>query len=1059
MEPPGLRATLRRAGLACAAGVWIGAIAGVATALADFGAHWLFMDSSRDRAWLLLRLLSLQPAIGAGFGAVAACLAAWSGAPIAWLTQRFALDLGSLATRQRAAGGAYSVLFSALLMPAQWSVARLLFSGGKMSRVAHKPLWIVLCAVVLALGCALACFVAQRIFTSARTAGPGAARRTLALLFGLGFAIGKLNQWVLPNLYDYLHAALSVGTWATYALAVAVLGARAWDARVLTPKVLWSGLGVALLLMMTARLSLASLDQNQNVRVALGSADMPHSRTLLFGLAPWLGRVDAASADLAKLRAASARERRQQLQQPSDLPLLDDAHVLLITVDALRADHLGLHGYARGVTSELDALGARGVVFDNAYAQAPHSSYSLCSMMTSEYLHETLELGQPPPQATLPRLLTAAGYHTAAFYTLGIFHTAGERLATYEEDAFGFALHDHQDRPAEQMTDRVLAEIDRTMARGEPNSLFWVHYFDVHEPYEATTLGNSDMDRYDSELLATDRAIGRLVRSAEQRLKKPLIIVVTADHGEEFHEHGGVYHGSSLYQEQVHVPLIFVVPGLPPAHRVAPVESIDITPTLLALLGVERAPSMRGVDLRPAFLGRASERPVFSAVIHKKMAVSWPHKLVADLRFGSFELYDLAHDPGERDNRADRDPQRLRSLRGEIYAWLDSLAPTASDSSRHDLALEWGRLGDRRAVAPLSTLLLDAQAPSATRTEAARLLGKLADDAASESLFVATQAADPWVAAEAAIALGRMFDPRAARMLRRLVVSEDPGVRSRAGVSLGRLRDPAAVPSLIDTLWLAPNPYEREEAVRWLGRLRDERALDPLMNLLPETRTRHLVVVALGELGDPRAFAPLTHVLAWDRNTNVRDGVVRGLAMLGDPRALDVVLPLISEDPALRNTGESLVRLHALDRKRIGGADLDAASGGFTHCHSGPLRHDWDFLHRTYCTTEREHVALRLNVPNSVATASMGTVVLLSAKRADSSAAVSLEVSIGQQVLAPVQVDGAWAEYRWTLEPGALHKGPLRAELHVKDPAARVQVDHLLLIPRTSLDVPVAHGG
>jgi arylsulfatase A-like enzyme/HEAT repeat protein len=1033
-------------------GVWIGACAGIATALGDFGAHWLFMDSARDRIWLLVRLLSLQPAIGAGIGALAGCIAVWSAGPIDRLTRREA-------TRAALRAG----LFSALLTPVLWTIAHLLFTGGKMSRVAHAPLWSVLTALCLTLGCACALFVAQRGFAWARTTSRGAAQRTLALLVALGFAIGKLDQWVLPNLYDYLHAVLSAATWAVFALAVALIGTRLWDAGRLRAAWLGSGLIVALLLFAGARLSLATLDQNQNVRVALGSADMPHSRTLLFAVAPWLRRVDAASADLAKRRASGARERRQQLQQPNDLPVLDDAHVLMITVDALRADHLGLHGYGRGVTRELDALGARGVVFDNAYAQAPHSSYSLCSLMTSEYLHETLELGHAPPQATLPRLLTAAGYHTAAFYTLGIFHTAGEQLALYEEDAFGFALHDHQDRPAEQMTDRVLTEIDRTVARGEPSSLFWVHYFDVHEPYEATTLGTSDMDRYDSELLATDRAIGRLVRSAEQRLKKPVVIVVTADHGEEFHEHGGVYHGSSLYQEQVHVPLIFVAPGVAAARRAAPVESIDITPTLLALLGVERAPTMRGIDLRPAFLGRASERPVFSAVIHKKMAVSWPYKLIADLRFGSFELYDLVRDPGERDNQADREPRRLRSLRGEIYAWLDSLAPTSGDSNRHDLALEWGRLGDRRAVAPLASLLLDEQAASGTRSEAARLLGKLADEAASESLFAATHASDAWVAAEAAIALGRMFDPRAASMLRRLVVSEDPGVRSRAGVSLGRLRDPAAVPSLIDALWLAPNPYEREEAVRWLGRLRDARALDPLMNLLPETRTRHLVVVALGELGDPRAFAPLSHVLVWDRNTNVRDGVVRGLAMLGDPRALDVVLPLVSEDPALRNTAEALVRLHALDRKRIGGVDLDAASSGstsgFAHCFSGPLRHDWDFLHRTYCTTERERAALRLNVPNSVAEACLGSVVLLSAKRADASASVALELSIGQQVLMPVQVDGAWAEYRWELPPGALHKGSLRAEIHVLNPAARVQVDHLLLIPRTSIEAPIAHGG
>ncbi|HEX4353730.1 MAG TPA: HEAT repeat domain-containing protein, partial [Polyangiales bacterium] len=534
------------------------------------------------------------------------------------------------------------------------------------------------------------------------------------------------------------------------------------------------------------------------------------------------------------------------------------------------------------------------------------------------------------------------------------------------------------------------------------------------------------------------------------------------DHGEEFHEHGGVYHGSSLYQEQVHVPLIFVVPGVAPLRRTLPVESIDIAPTLLALLGIERAPTMRGVDLRPALLGRETARPVFSAVIHKKMAVSWPYKLIADLRFGSFELYNLVNDPGERDNLADRDPARLRSLRGEIYAWLDSLAPDAAMTtarSGHDRALEWGRLGDRRAVTPLASLLLDEHASSATRTEAARLLGKLADETASESLFAATHASDAWVAAEAAIALGRMFDPRATKMLRRLVDSEDPGVRSRAAVSLGRLRDRAAVPSLIDALWVAPNPYEREEAVRWLGRLRDVRALDPLLNLLPEPRTRHLVVVALGELGDARAFAPLSHVLSWDRNTNVRDGVVRGFGMLGDPRALDVILPLVSEDPSLRNTGESLVRLHALDRKRIGGADLDAAvsGSGFGHCYVGPLRHDWDYLHRTYCTTERDRAALRLSVPSAVESARYGDIVLLSARRSDASAAVGLEVTIGTHTLPLVQVDGGWNEYRWTLDPGTLPKGSVRAELHVRDRNAHLQVDHLLLVPRTSIETAVAH--
>jgi len=682
--------------------------------------------------------------------------------------------------------------------------------------------------------------------------------------------------------------------------------------------------------------------------------------------------------------------------------------------------------------------------------------------MTSEYLHETTELGITPPERTLPRVLADSGYHTAAFYTQGIFHTAAEQLARYEHDAFGFALHDHQDRPAEQMTDRALEEVERTLTRGEPSSLFWVHYFDVHEPYEATTLGTRDIDRYDSELLATDTAIGRLVQKTRERLSKPVVVVVTADHGEEFHEHGGVYHGSSLYEEQLHVPLLIVAPGVAPRRLAQPVELSDVAPTLLMLVGVERPAGMRGSDLRTLWTDRPHDRgPVFSAVIHKKMVVSWPYKLIADLRFGAFELYNLQQDPLERENRADREPKRVHELRGEVYAWLDSLAPREATATRAAQALEWGRLGDRRAVVSLSELLIDENAGAADRCEAARLLGKLADPAASDPLLSATHTRDPWVAAESAIALGRMFDDRAVTSLRRLVRAEDPGIRSRAAVSLGRLRDQAAVPALIDALWVAPNLYEREEAVRWLGRLRDPSALDALINVLPEPHTRHLVVIALGEVGDPRSFVPLSQVLESDRNTHVRDGVVRGMSMLGDPRALPVVLPLVAADPALRNTGEALVRLHALERKLIAGVDLEANAhgvSGFTHCQSGPWRHDWDFLHRTHCETEHDRAAVKFPLPPQVADDPEGNTLLIELRRADASASVPVELHVAGRVV-QLQVDGVWRDVRVHLTHAELPRGALRVELRAAQPDARLDVDHVLLVPQPQTRPALASDG
>jgi arylsulfatase A-like enzyme len=1041
---------LRRVSIAASAGTWAGTLAGLAAALGDFGAHWLYMESAEDRVALLARLLCLLPALGAAFGALAG----------AWCTLTLPLSAAT-ATRLGFAPGSFRaclVTGVAWALPLLWplaEVARLLWSGGMMSRLPLHSVGIGATFGMLAAGTvtALALFLPFRRWLE--QAPPNPRRQALLLLAAAAFSAAKLNQHVLPNLYDYLHGLLSAVSAAAFGVLFVLLGQR-WLA-VSPPRprfALASGAVLFALLALAAQQGLRALDRNQNVRVALLNPNMPNARSLMLGLGPFLPEVDHQSAALAKRRAETARQRRNarlRAQGSRELPVAEDAHVLLITVDALRSDRLGIHGYARNVTPALDALAARGVSFDRAYAQAPHSSYSLCSLMTSEYLHETLELGQPAPTATLPSVLTQAGYHTAAFYTQGIFHTAGEQLKGFQDSAFGFALHEHQDRPAEEMTDRVLREVDRTLERNEPSTLFWVHYFDVHEPYDATTLGTSDSDRYDSEILATDAAIGRLVREAEARLKKPLIVVITADHGEEFHDHGGVYHGSSLYEEQVRVPLILIAPQLPAARIAAPVESVDIAPTLLGLLGVDVPASMRGHDLRALALGGDSDRgPVFSAVIHKKMVVRWPYKLIADLRFGLYELYDLEHDPRERDNRADRDPQRLDSLRGEVYAWLDSLAPRADAANATAQALEWGRLGDRRAVKPLAALVLNDAASDADRSEAARLLGKLADPDSIEPLLRATHVPAKWVAAESAIALGRMFEPRAAPALRQLIAAEDPGLRSRAAVSLGRLRDKAAVPSLIDALWMAPNQYEREEAVRWLGRLGDARALDPLLNLLPEVHVRHLVVVALGEIGDARAYGPLLDVLRGDRNANVRDGVVRGLAMLGDARAIDAILPLATEEAALQHPSEALVRLHALEAQRIGGADAQRSSGltGFGKCQAGPIHHDWDFLHRTVCFTQAPQASMRLKLPAAVANAPNGSVVLLSLRRTDSTQPTELELSIGDHALPAVRVDGAWSEERWSLPANTLRSGEQRATLRPADPHARFEVDHVLIVPR-----------
>ncbi len=1033
-----------RLGHAVSLGCALGCAAALATALSDYGAQWLWLERASERLLLLVRLLGFQLPVGALLGAALGALygLTHSADPVR--------DGSPARDRLRA------VLAGAVLAPGALHVAHALFQGGRMSQLSNQGALQAGVGAVLVVGTALAVYAGLRLFR--RTSASAAASVGVgALLVLLGFALGKLDQWAYPKLYEYLHAALTMACWSCFLTGLLFLlrvSGPVWLPRAGLPLAM-TGAGLLLF-------NLWDLDRNQNVRVALLEVRASHSRSLMQGLQPlMLAQRDATAMEHARERAREARARRSA-QGADAAPVAPDAHVLLITIDALRADHLGIHGYSRPTSPEIDRIAAGGVAFDYAYAPAPHSSYSLSSLMTSEYLHETLDLGQALPEHTLASTLADAGYHTAAFFTDGIFHTAAERLTRFEHDGFGFGYRDHLARPAEALTDTVLQEVDRTVARGEPGSLFWVHYFDVHEPYEADHFGSSPKDRYDSEIRRVDAAVGRLVREVRARLKRDVIVAITSDHGEEFREHGGLYHGSSLYDEQVRVPLILQGPGLPAARVAAPVETLGLAPTLLAWLGIPTPASMRGDDLRGLALGREREpSPVFSAVIHKKMVVRWPLKLIADLRFNLFELYDLERDPMERNNLADRRPADLEELRGEVYAWIDSLAPRADspDDAWH-LALDRGRLGDRRAVPQLAALLLDPRAPEESRMEGARILGHLRDNRGRESLAEGMACEPPTVGAEAAIALGRMYDARARDALRKLVRASSQDVRTRAAVSLGRLRDREAVPALIEALGAAASDYDREEAVRWLGRLRDPRAVDPLVAHLTDTRRRHLTPIALGLIGDVRAYGPLVHLTRWAKQDGVRDNAIRGLGLLGDERALETLVPLAGTgEHALKNLGESLVRLDALGSGAIGGADVvrgDRGLRGFGACWVGPHLHDWDYLHRTYCETQRPRTSVELTVPPTVTEAPRGSTILLSVRRKDAATPAALHLRLGNLELDPVEVDGSWTELRWSLGAETLASGRVRAELETPEPEARFLIDHLLVIPNTQLQLAAA---
>lgn len=1014
-------------------GVLLGAAAGLVLALNDFGAMWLWLDTASDRWTLLARLAGLLTPVAAILGLLAAALT-------------HMLKRGVARAQPRRSGHATTADSIALLLaPALVWFASELFTGGTASKLPSLWLWKSAAAALLLAGVWVAALVTQRLLKVAEAAQRSALLG--AALLVLGHLLIKVNQWVLPKLYDYVHAALALVSLAMIALGIALVATRVAPIRQSEARWPFGGIAALAPLLLALAGSVSALSSNQNVAVAMLDARACHARSVLLATP---AQLHAERVRRPQNLASSARHP-VRLDANSDAPKSTGAHVLLITIDALRADHLGTYGYARKTSPKLDRFAEGSLVFERAYAQAPHSSYSLSSLMTSEYLHETLDLGAAPPEATLASVVAEAGYHTAAFYTLGIFHTAAERLGVYEKNSFGFALHDHRDREPEAFTDRVLEEIDRTVAQGEPNTFIWAHYFNVHEPYEATTFGTSDLDRYDSEIARADAAVTRLIEEAKKRFTRDLVVVITADHGEEFREHGGVYHGSTLYDEQVRVPLIVNAPFLAPKRVASPVEVIDIAPTVLGMIGLPKPTSMRGDDLRAVVADDSLATPAFSAVIHKRMVVKWPYKLIADLRFGLFEVYALDTDPLERKNLASADPERLDALRTEVYAWLDSLA--VAEGTKDDprtRALDQGRLGDRRAVPTLLELIADETAAVDARREACVILGKLTDPTSTKGLVAALRSKEHLVAAEAAIALGRMHHDEGQDLLRHLVQKEDPELRVRAAVSLGRLRDTASVPALIDALWIAPNDYEREEAIRWLGRLRDARALEPLISLLPESRTRHLVVIALGSLGDARGLDTLRDVLSWEHHAVVRDAVVRGLGLLKDPRGLDLVLPLAVTEPTLKNIPETLVRLGALESGAIAGSDMrpDARVSGISRCTSYSERHDWDYLRRTVCETTHASASVSFQVPEAIATRVSGATLVVGIRRLDRQDSATLSVRLGDLSLADVQVDGQWTDQHLPLDPGTLRSGRVVLKLSSIPAEARFAIDHVLILPR-----------
>ncbi len=359
---------------------------------------------------------------------------------------------------------------------------------------------------------------------------------------------------------------------------------------------------------------------------------------------------------------------------------LNPKHVLLITVDTLRADRLGSYGWKTARTPVLDGLAGEGIRFARAYATAPITLTSHATMFTGRYPpgHEARHNGMAM-SADLPTLATRfkeAGFRTGAFVSA---FPLDRRFGLQR----GFDVYDDElprgndgrplnERPARVTVDRALAWL---RGRDAAARVFaWVHLFEPHAPYGAPAQGTaaaSASDRYDEEIATADREIGRLLEGWRDR--EQTLIVATADHGEAFGEHGEVGHSIFIYDTTLQVPLIVGGPGASPGVVVdAPVTLADLAPTIAAWASLASIDA-DGVDVRPLVSGGESgNRLLYAESFAPLLDFGWAPlrsvrrrdlKLIAAPRP---ELYQIEADPAETINIAGDRADVAEDLRARL---------------------------------------------------------------------------------------------------------------------------------------------------------------------------------------------------------------------------------------------------------------------------------------------------------------------------------------------------------------------------------------------------------
>jgi len=556
-------------------------------------------------------------------------------------------------------GLGYGVLASGAIVVSQWLLVADLRGASRILGLEAWQIWSRVFAALFATCVPLAAWLSLRL-------GRGKLRLPL-LVAGLLLAAG--HQLVLPNLYLGIH---TYGTWCAAMVVAGALApsARRWVGalRALTPRTRWFAAAGAALLALAALLVPAPTSVRSQLHMLPGAVVARYKPELF--VAGTAGEVPQDQADWY-------RDRSQLPPIPPSGPRLlpDDAIVVLLVCDAMRADVI--NGPDVDELPVMADLKARGANFTHVWSPAPNTNPAVAALNAGKYpaqIHWKLEaVGKHPrlwPDDPSPRLGDILAQ--AKIASVGVVSKPMAGLEPKYGLTQGIGLEiPARNQHSEAVVPAFLKWLDERELQGP---LFaYVHVTDAHAPYNLGGKHDTKRAGYLAELRVIDRSLGKLVSGLRSRgLEDRTLLILTADHGEAFGEHNSWFHGTTVYEELVRVPLIIVGEPVEPRSIDTHVTTLDLAPTIFDMFGVATPPTYMGQSLVPLLRGEDPQlaRPIFLDSHADVSGMVFPDGLKLVVKHGTPELYDLNDDPDELDNIYDTRPDAAQRY-GEYRRFVE----------------------------------------------------------------------------------------------------------------------------------------------------------------------------------------------------------------------------------------------------------------------------------------------------------------------------------------------------------------------------------------------------